>query len=68
MTSVVHYSGDFKSDLNSNSGALGTSYGASIPVKPLILPARASLYNPLGSLFSAISNGQLTNTSINLPF
>jgi hypothetical protein len=35
------------------SGVEGGSYGASIPVKCGINPARAFLYNPLGSLKSS---------------
>ena len=33
--------------------------------EPLISPALAFLYNPLGSLASTTSNGASTNTSIN---
>jgi hypothetical protein len=47
------------------SGDSGASYGAEMPVKSLIIPARAFLYRPLGSRCSATSTGMSTNTSMN---
>ena len=41
-------------------GFLGISYGESIPVKFLISPLLAFLYNPFTSLFSHFSTEQST--------
>jgi len=44
------------------SQSKGASYGSSTPVKPLILPARARLYKPFGSLASQTWSGTSINT------
>ena len=47
------------------SGWSGTSYGESIPVKPLILPSATFLYRPFGSRALTTSSGTSINTSRN---
>ena len=49
------------------SGASGTSYGSSIPVKPRMFPLRAAANRPFGSRDSHTSIGVDTCTSMNPP-
>lgn len=63
---AAHSSMDFSLVLKCSSGEAGSSYGAEIPVKSLMIPCLAFLYRPFGSLCSATSNGTSTNTSMNL--
>ena len=47
-----------------SSAFSGLSYGEDTPVKSLISPVLAFLYNPLTSLDSHTSNGASTNISM----
>src|SRR5690606_23220260 len=49
------------------SGFSGTSYGSLMPVKPLMMPARAFAYSPLRSRCSQTSSGVATWISRNPP-
>lgn len=64
ITFWTHSSIDSTPACNTKSGSWGFSYSWSIPVKPLIFPALAFLYNPLTSLRSHISSEVSTKHSI----
>lgn len=59
----THSLTDVSPAFNTRSGFSGGSNGASIPVKPLISPARAFLYSPLTSRFSQTERGVSTKSS-----
>ena len=68
MTRSAAWSGVVSTVLMRSSGASGSSYGESMPVKLASSPLRAFLYSPLTSRCSAISSGVSTWISMNSPF
>ena len=64
MTSAASAATSPSDGRSSRSGRNGASYGAEMPVKSAISPARAFAYSPFGSRCSATSSGVSTKISM----